>query len=756
MAGLVIGGLGVFLRQRVLQFQDFSTSRLLPYVAAALAISCPAVFILLSVIPLDHVRMLWEKVQLVYLAVFILLCTTPFFLYGVFISLALSAWPKKANRVYASDLLGGAAGLLAVVMLMNSLKIEYIVVILMVVVGSVVVSAFGKTVTGIALASLLAGLCIPVALEQLPFRISPYKGLIQALNDDDARHIDTIYSSHSQLDLFENPRMKFAPGLSLAFTDTVPRGIGMALDGDIVGVVMDGKDTKSYTFLAYMPSSLPYLLIQPEKVIVIGARNGVDLLQPGYFGVSHVHVAEHDASVLKSLAAHQEGRGTSSMPLFDGSGRNLLKSLPPGVGLIFLSRTGFFPSGSFGLQEDYDLTVEAIETYMRWLNADGVLFVQMFLLPPPRLELRLANNIRAVLNKMGIQEIHKHLLVYRSWDTVNFLIKRDSFSETDLRKVSHFLASRQFDLLYPHMIGQEKYITGLDYQGLFYQVLQSESFTDFSSSYIFDIRKTTDDRPFFHYFLRLDKIGEIYELSGKKWAYFLHEGMFLPFTLLLLMFLALAIFFIVFLASRPRLQQLDMQNSSTLRSSKTTATEDGKLKAASLAYFVLIGFAFMFFEVFFIHRLILPFGSAVRAFSITLVTILLSAGIGSMIVGWIGPRKMPWVMGIAPLLAVGCYFLFDLVNEARASAFILVPIGIALGFFFPAGIRYLIGEKTGGVSLAYATNGAASIIAPPLASLLAVSYGCNVLLILAAILHSLAVVIILPIVLRISRSSGSP
>ena len=63
--------------------------------------------------------------------------------------------------------------------------------------------------------------------------ISPYKGLMQALKDDDARHITTIYSSHSRLDLFENPRMKFAPGLSLAYTGQVPKGMGISLDGDI-------------------------------------------------------------------------------------------------------------------------------------------------------------------------------------------------------------------------------------------------------------------------------------------------------------------------------------------------------------------------------------------------------------------------------------------------------------------------------------------------------------------------------------------
>jgi uncharacterized membrane protein YsdA (DUF1294 family) len=736
MAGLVMGSLLAFLRQRMSQLFNFSDSQFLPYLAAALAISYPSVFLLLSVIPLDHVRMLWEDIQIVYLVFFILLCTVPFFFYGLFISLALTAWREKATMIYASDLIGGAAGLLVVIVLMNSFSIEYVLIILTVAVSPVILSALNKTTPRIFLGFIILACCLLVGFQILPLKISPYKGLMQALKDDDARHVTTIYSSHSRLDLFENPRMKFAPGLSLTFTDHVPKGIGMALDGEIVGVVMDGKESDVFNFLPYLPSALPYLLAKPKDVVIIASRNSADLLQARHFGARNVFSAENDASILKSYRSQQEDRGLSSVHIFPGSGRNLLKNLHKGLGLIFLSKTGFFPSGSFGLQEDYDVTVEAIETYMESLKDDGILFIQMFLLPPPRLELRLAKNIGAALIKMGIQEIHTRLLIYRSWDTVNFIIKRNGFSGADLREIRQFLMSRQFDLLYPAISGQEKFITGLDYQGLFSQVLNNELSVDFESSYPFDIRETTDDRPFFHYFLKLGKIGEIYALSGKKWAYFLHEGMFLPFILIFLILLALCIFLLVFLVSKA--------------SGRNTEHRTPNAKLPLMAYCSLIGFAFMFIEVFFIHRLILSFGSPVKAFSITLVTILLSAGLGSLASGRITLRKLPWIMGLAPLLVVACYFLFDLFDETPASITFMVPIGIILGFFFPVGLRLLTNEETDGVPLAYAANGAASIIAPSLASLVAVAYGCSVLLILAAILYTLAIIIIFPVVLRVS------
>jgi hypothetical protein len=341
------------------------------------------------------------------------------------------------------------------------------------------------------------------------------------------------------------------------------------------------------------------------------------------------------------------------------------------------------------------------------------------------------------LNNIGIEETRGHLLIYRSWDTVNFLVKKNGFSVEDFRKSQQFFASRQFDLLYPDILGQEKFITGTDYGSLFLNILDKKVPVDFSSSYPFDIRKTTDDRPFFYYFLRVSRIDEIFQLSGRKWAYFLHEGMFLPFVFVFLVFLALTIFLLTFLASGSRFKQFKIQ--------------DSKFKISYLFYFASIGFAFMFVEVFFIHRLILYLGSPVKAFSVTIALILLSAGVGSLASGWIARTKILWIMGLAPLFILACCILFKLFDETPVSVILIIPIGIVLGLFFPIGIQFLTGEENDKVPLVYATNGAASVIAPSVASLLAVAYGCTILLILAAILYVMAIALVLSAAHRMLR-----
>jgi hypothetical protein len=106
------------------------------------------------------------------------------------------------------------------------------------------------------------------------------------------------------------------------------------------------------------------------------------------------------------------------------------------------------------------------------------------------------------------------------------------------------------------------------------------------------------------------------------------------------------------------------------------------------------------------------------------------------------------------LIIIANYIIFDIIDETALSVFSVVPIGILLGLFFPVGLRFLVSKETdGGVPLAYAANGTASIIAPSLASLVAVSCGCSILLILAAIFYALAIVILLFATRRISWMS---
>jgi len=161
-----------------------------------------------------------------------------------------------------------------------------------------------------------------------------------------------------------------------------------------------------------------------------------------------------------------------------------------------------------------------------------------------------------------------------------------------------------------------------------------------------------------------------------------------------------------------------------------------------LPYIALIGLSYMFVEVFFIHKLILPFGSPVRAFSITVITILLTSGMGSLLSGFLNERKSLYLMGLAPPCLLLCVPLLEFGGGSAFTVLSMIPIGIVLGLFFPSGIRSISSYGEGSIALAYALNGAASIIAPPLASVIAVVLGLRSLLLFAAVLYVTALFVI--------------
>ncbi|HOE17876.1 MAG TPA: hypothetical protein PLX02_09675 [Syntrophorhabdaceae bacterium] len=727
MLGLVAGGIWAYMRSRK---ETISPTHILTHSVFSLALSYPLTFIISSVIPFDHYRALWEDIQIVYLLFFVFSLSVPFFLYGVILSSVLRVYSGSANRVYAADLTGAAGGIAWAMFLLNHTDVESIITSCAAILSVLLFFKVKKKILGTVYALCPLILCLPVLLGIVALEISPYKGLMQALKDDNARRIQTINTSHARLDIFSNPRMRSAPGLSLGYERPVPEGLGIAVDGDIAGVLLDERGMKNYAFFEHVPSALPFILKGSPVVLVAGVRGSIDVLAPYYFGAKTVYKAETNLSMLRMLHDNYGREGLHRRDLHRISGRRLLQDLPEKVDIVYLSGTGFFPAGTFGLTENYDTTVDALQYYLANMRRDGMLYIQLFVLPPPRYELRIFNNIIEALNGLSLSDHERRLVVFRTWDTMNFLIKPSGFTMNEDTTIKNFSALNQFDIVYPSPARKAR-IEGLDYGEILGSLADTKKREKVASDHTFDIRPTTDDRPFFNYFMKIGKIKEIYMLSGKKWSYFLHEGMALPFLVALLALVASAIFTATFVRAKRRIHKA------------------GKGLFPGVSYFALIGFAFMFVEVYFLHTLILPLGSPAEALSIVLVTLLLSAGAGSMTSGFVAAKRLMPFMYLLPLLLVCYAVLFQKVVLSEWSFLAIAPIGMFLGFFFPFGIRTLSKEDPAAIPLAYAMNGAASIVSPVLASLIAVEYGLTVLLILAAILYTA----VLTMVFRVHSSN---
>jgi hypothetical protein len=231
---------------------------------------------------------------------------------------------------------------------------------------------------------------------------------------------------------------------------------------------------------------------------------------------------------------------------WSGLGRSWLKSDYRQFDILDISLLGSSPSGSFGISEDYRFTVEAFREYLGHLKPEGLLSINLFILPPPRIELRLLNTTILAIEGLGIKDAEKHIIAIRSWGSICILIKRSPFTLEEIEATRKFSKTRRFDVIhYPGIREEETNIyikTALnEYFTAFKKILNPETRIRFMHDYIFDISPVRDDNPFFHYYLKLKNTRQIYKTMGEKWQYFIEEGYILPVVFIQVIFLSLVL-----------------------------------------------------------------------------------------------------------------------------------------------------------------------------------------------------------------------
>ena len=74
------------------------------------AISLPAAYLTVNYLPFDAYQIAWDKTQFLWLVLYYLALTIPFFFSGLVVGTALTAQPNRAGPLYAANLFGSGAG----------------------------------------------------------------------------------------------------------------------------------------------------------------------------------------------------------------------------------------------------------------------------------------------------------------------------------------------------------------------------------------------------------------------------------------------------------------------------------------------------------------------------------------------------------------------------------------------------------------------------------------------------------------------
>jgi hypothetical protein len=276
----------------------------------------------------------------------------------------------------------------------------------------------------------------------------------------------------------------------------------------------------------------------------------------------------------------------------------------------------------------------------------------------------------------------------------------------------------------------------------------SEEITDnaaqlrhFAKSYPFQVSPVTDNQPFFWHFAGFGSVIKNFTHPLGTVGLFDQEdsvGERVLLVLLAVSVLFAAVFLLLpFLAIRDTWVRLPR-------------------KGRSAVYFGAIGFGFIFFEITLIQGFTLFLGYPTYSLTVTLAALLISLGVGALLSGrWRGRiQRTPWLLFVI-LAALTAFYLFGLPPTTNALlhlslalriviAFVmLAPLGLCLGMFMPLGlaaVASLSPHSREYVAWGWAVNGFASVAGSVLATIIAMTYGLNSVLILALIVYAIALV----------------
>jgi hypothetical protein len=755
IAFLGYGASGTFLMM-VPKIKALPARPILAFVALVFSVTTLASYWCLNMIPFDPARMIWDRCQSIYLLGYYGVLAIPFFFAGLILALVYAGNPQAVNRLYACDLVGaglGCIGLFFIYGFAGEAGAIFLVCLISAF-ASVAFSANGWKVNLIRTPWILV-LFVLLILRPgfLELNISPYKALSVALRYPDAHIVQTRWHPAGRVDVVESRAARLAPGLSLEFQGSLPEQRGLCLDaGHLNAVTRFTGDMDPLSFTEFLPASLPYVIGKPDRVLIMEPMGGLDVLIARYHGVQDV-VTTHANPVLLSLM--KDGLRDFSGKLYDHEAmtveeqaRSFLLRAPQPFDVIQLPLTdslGAVSSGLYGLSEDYTLTVEAFKAYISALTPEGILAVTKYLLPPPRHEIRLVALACAALEAMGVKHPAQHIGAIRSWGTFTLLIKRRPFQRTEIDQMKTFCRRLRFDLVScPEMDRTEANTYNRFPEPLYYDIMQRvlnpRTREAFHNTYLFDVRPVTDDRPFFYHNFKMEKVVPLYRAVGNKWQLFLEGGYLVHLIFLQAVLISLALITLPLRkAGRPS-------------------------SAWFVAYFGLIGLAFMFTEICLIQRFILFLARPVYAFSAVLFSVLVASGIGSYSSRNITIQRhdselslrrflgrVPALLMTPVLLFAYGFLLHKLLTAAIAwplwirygvAFFVILPLGFVMGMFFPVGVRVLSLRFEGGIPWAWAVNASVSVVGSVLAVLVALSYGFTAVLGLAAVAYSLAVLVL--------------
>jgi hypothetical protein len=708
MLGMAAGAVTVFLGGD--RYLGDRARRNLSRNALLLAVAIPLSHIVNLVVPIPTGASM-PVMEFVALSIATFALAVPFYFSGVVVTIALTRTGAAIGGLYAWDLLGAAAGCVAVVPLLNETNISSAALLAGAAAagGAYALSRYAGHPRRAALA-LLAGLVLAALLNT---RVDRGLSILVAKNrpliSRDLSVERAAWNSHSFV-IVQKPSTGsvFLWGRGAAAPDRPATLAWILIDGEAGTPITKWTGNRAeLDWVSHDVTTLPYHVRRGEAA-VIGVGGGRDVLSALWGGNRRVTGIEINGLLLETLhGSHAEFAGIASHPAVDlvhDEARAFLTRSRARYDVLQMSLIDTWAAtgaGAFSLSENGLYTREAWRMFLDRLTPTGVFSVSRWFNPSNVSETNrlLALGVAALLDR-GVEQPSGQLLMAARGPVATLVLSASPFAAADRERFAEVVTREQFTVLVSpwHDTASPRLRS----------IVSSRSLDELKAAVEdedFDYSPPTDARPFFFNMLKPARFAHAFSAprGGVIWGNIQATA-----TLILLFLVATVGVALVILWPLLRHHRLPMPRRTF---------------SASLAYFAAIGAGFMLIQVALLQRFSVLLGHPTYTFALILFSMILFAGIGSFVSDRVSldtrrHRLLP--VAVAVVLVLEVFALpaafasaapLQLPGRTAVMLAFVAPLAALMGFFFPIGMRLVGRHSDEATAWMWGVNGACGVLA---------------------------------------------
>ncbi|MEO8664430.1 MAG: hypothetical protein ABI462_02945 [Ignavibacteria bacterium] len=710
-------------------------------------------FIIMNKIPFDPFSLLSDPIQFLYLPLYYILITIPFFFAGLIISILLTRFKNEISKLYFFDLIGAGLACVAFVLIIPSVGGNGgVVFVAAIAFLAAIIFSYNSYKTISFTAFILLGISLTFLInsdERFPINVTANKIYGNYIKDRPDLKVRTEWNTFSKIDVMKDEQK--------------------AEDGyDIYLAIIDAgnattniPNVKSFP-LATKPADASNLAFATKdsagKVFIIGSAGGGEILTGLYHNAKNITAVEINGilnDLIKNDLAYWTGpliKNNKKVNLITDDARSVLSSKRITYDVIISAHTisaSAVSSGAMSLVENYILTKEAVKEYLNHLEKDGMLYIS-------RPETQLPKIITTLKearfeNSGGLEDSKNNFVVFRRPPNdfeneksflAGVLYKKDGFSEADVINVRNEASSLSMEILFDPLTTQESVYKKLIESGNIYEDVKN-----------FDkkIEPATDDKPFFDQNIGFGNLSwsgirETFSQDDKA-ILALKDKPVAETTLLAILIQCFLIAGLLIILPLKFFKKEKVKNVSA---------DEFAIDKKFLFYFACLGFGYIVLQICMIQKFTLFLGQPVITLLTIISTMLVASGIGSYFSSRFyknNIKKLCILFGMIALLTLAIGLLNPYIFNALVrlelhwrilvSVLMILPLGFFMGMPFPIGMSLILPTEKRFVAFAWGVNGFFSVIGTVSAIILAMIFGFKIVFIIGAVIYLLAMVLIL-------------